>query len=218
MIEPFNEMIADTDVSTMHVSEYAAPTPEGGVTAELVDYNTEIELPILLGSISGLRASEILALKWSEVNFEKHIINIKAAKVKGIGKGRVDKLTKTTAGTRTVKILPHVYDALKRHHTPDQEYVTTLTYPQIYSRYKKALKQCCPNKNYSFHELRHYAASVMILLGIPNKYIADYLGHETEDMVNKVYGHIMSDKRDAMFERIKSYYSEVFSKCIFHKI
>lgn len=40
IVEPFREMIADTDVSTMHVSEYAAPTPEGGVTAELVDYNT----------------------------------------------------------------------------------------------------------------------------------------------------------------------------------
>ena len=40
MLEPYNEIIADTDISTMHVSEYAAPTPEGGVTAELVDYNT----------------------------------------------------------------------------------------------------------------------------------------------------------------------------------
>jgi len=40
IVEPFREMIADTDISTMHVSEYAAPTPEGGVTAELVDYNT----------------------------------------------------------------------------------------------------------------------------------------------------------------------------------
>ncbi len=40
IVEPYSEMIADTDISTMHVSEYAAPTPEGGVTAELVDYNT----------------------------------------------------------------------------------------------------------------------------------------------------------------------------------
>lgn len=31
-------MIADTDISTIYVSEYSAPTPKGGVTAELVDY------------------------------------------------------------------------------------------------------------------------------------------------------------------------------------
>ena len=38
IVEPVNEMIADTDISTIYVSEYSAPTPEGGITAELVDY------------------------------------------------------------------------------------------------------------------------------------------------------------------------------------
>lgn len=40
IVEPKNEMIADTDISTIHVSEYSAPTPEGGVKAELVDFDT----------------------------------------------------------------------------------------------------------------------------------------------------------------------------------
>ena len=40
IVEPVEEMIADTDISTLFVSEYSAPTPEGGVTAELVDYKT----------------------------------------------------------------------------------------------------------------------------------------------------------------------------------
>lgn len=38
IIEPVNEIIADTDIDTIYVSEYSAPTPEGGVTAEVVDY------------------------------------------------------------------------------------------------------------------------------------------------------------------------------------
>ncbi len=40
IIEPKKEIIADTDISTIYVSEYSAPTPCGGVTAELVDYAT----------------------------------------------------------------------------------------------------------------------------------------------------------------------------------
>lgn len=40
IVEPINKMIADTDVSTLYVSEYCAPTPKGGITAELVDYAT----------------------------------------------------------------------------------------------------------------------------------------------------------------------------------
>ncbi len=38
IVEPKKEMLADTDLSTIFVSEYAAPTPEGGVTAEVIDY------------------------------------------------------------------------------------------------------------------------------------------------------------------------------------
>lgn len=39
ILEPEKTLIADTDISTIHVSDYSAPTPKGGVTAELVDYN-----------------------------------------------------------------------------------------------------------------------------------------------------------------------------------
>lgn len=38
IVEPTRKMIADTDWSSIYVSEYSAPTPAGGVTAELVDY------------------------------------------------------------------------------------------------------------------------------------------------------------------------------------
>lgn len=37
ILSPVREVIADTDITTIHVSEYAAPTPPGGVTGELVD-------------------------------------------------------------------------------------------------------------------------------------------------------------------------------------
>ncbi len=38
IVEPVKELIADTDIDSIYVSEYSAPTLEGGVTAELVDY------------------------------------------------------------------------------------------------------------------------------------------------------------------------------------
>ncbi len=38
IVEPVKEVIADTDLDTIYASEYSAPTPAGGLTAELVDY------------------------------------------------------------------------------------------------------------------------------------------------------------------------------------
>lgn len=37
ILSPVKEMIADTDITSIHASEYSAPTADGGVTAELVD-------------------------------------------------------------------------------------------------------------------------------------------------------------------------------------
>jgi integrase len=169
-----------------------------------------MEIPVLLGSISGMRASEIIGLRWSAVDLNKGIAKIKEAKVLDQNREYVVKGTKTRAGTRTIRLLPHVCDALRRHYDPSQEYVVPLTYAQVYDRYQKALSRCCPDKHYTFHELRHYACSVMIWMGMPVKYIADYLGHETENMVNQVYGHIMADKKDAMFDKLVQYYDSVF--------
>lgn len=46
IVEPVNELIADTDIDTIFVSEYSAPTPAGGVTAELVDHaDLDLEHP-----------------------------------------------------------------------------------------------------------------------------------------------------------------------------
>lgn len=198
-------------------SEIVIPTEHDMMALFEETYGTSLEIPILLGSISGMRASEIIGLKWSTVDFEKRTIRIDTAKVLDIERNTVEKGTKSRAGTRTIRILPHVYDALQRHYDPTAVFVTDLTYAQIYDRYQNALARCCPGKHYTFHELRHYAASVMIMLGIPVKYIADYLGHETEDMVNRVYGHIMADKKDMLFEKVESYYGDVFCRCNFEK-
>ncbi len=180
-------------------------------------YNTEIEIPVLLAAVCGMRQSEISALRWNSVDFQKGVISINAAKVLDENNKYVEKVTKSTSGKRTIKMLPQMKEALARHYDPQKEFVTDLKSNNIYKHYKRALKKCCPNKNYTFHELRHYAASVMIMLGIPLKYIADYLGHETEDMVKRVYGHIMLDKKDTIFSKYEEYYNTVFDKCAFKK-
>mgnify|MGYP002765328022 FL=1 len=184
---------------------------EADVVALLTEVRgTDIDAPVHLAALCGMRMSEILGLRWEKIDFEKETICVCAAKVRDIDNNIVLKGTKSTAGERMIKMLPAVETALRRAHEalPDSEFVTDLKSNNIYDRYQKALKAVC-DKHYTFHELRHYAASVMIMLGIPVKYIADYLGHETEDMVNRVYGHIMADKKDEMFDRLASYYNGI---------
>jgi len=193
---------------------------ESDVVALLAEVQgTDIDAPVHLAALCGMRMSEILGLRWDKIDFEKKTICVCAAKVRDIDNNIVLKGTKSTAGERTIKMLPAVETALRRAREamPGSEFITDLKSNNIYDRYQKALKAVC-DKHYTFHELRHYAASVMIMLGIPVKYIADYLGHETEDMVNRVYGHIMADKKDEMFERLATYYNGVLKKSVMKSV
>ena len=61
---------------------------------------------------------------------------------------------------------------------------------------------------YRFHDLRHYTVSVMLALNIPKKYIADYVGHESENMIDEVYGHIMASKKTSVEDQMQEYFSK----------
>ena len=65
-----------------------------------------IEVPILLALWLGLRRSEILALKWNDVDFEKNTIRIDKALVPNKDNKMVVKTTKTTDSTRTLNLPP----------------------------------------------------------------------------------------------------------------
>ena len=204
------DFILRTKLPQKKKPDIVIPT-EADVVALLTEVQgTDIDAPVHHAALCGMRMSEILGLRWEKIDFEKKTICVCAAKVRDIDNNIVLKGTKSTAGERMIKMLPAVETALRRAReaVPGSEFVTDLKSNNIYDRYQKTLKTVC-GKHYTFHELRHYAASVMIMLGIPVKYIADYLGHETEDMVNRVYGHIMADKKDEMFDRLASYYNGI---------
>lgn len=188
------------------------PTEEEVMKLIQAVHDTEIELPVLLAALAGMRSSEIVGLKWKNVDFKAGTIKVDTAIVRNIENKFVEKGTKSYSGFRIIKMVPYLKSEMERLYNPNDTFITTLKAHQIYKRYQRVLKKVCPDAHYTLHELRHYTASVMIMLGIPIKYIADMLGHKAEDMVQKVYGHIMRDKTDMFFERLEVYYSDAFKR------
>ena len=168
---------------------------------------TDAELPIYLGACCGMRRSEILGLKWDDVDFKKGTISINEALVLNEDNDVVSKGTKTIAGTRTIRMFPFIREALEKAPHSDR-YVVTLKGHQIYQRFTSALEDC-GIKHYRFHDLRHYLVSVMLSLNIPKSYIADYVGHETERMIDEVYGHIMARKKTDVEDMLQQYFSQI---------
>lgn len=56
-----------------------------------------------------------------------------------------------------------------------------------------------------FHDLRHYNASIILALGVPDKYAMERMGHSTTDMLKKVYQHVMTEKRKEVSDVVNAH-------------
>lgn len=167
--------------------------------------DTDLEIPVLLCAVCGMRRSEIAALKWSDVDLDNGLLSIRSAVVLDENKNFVEKGTKTTSGTRTIKIFTPVLNVLKRANK-DTEYVSLLNPSKITDHFFTALNRA-GIRHFRFHDLRHYAVSVMLSLNMPKKYIADYVGHKSEKMIDTVYGHIMINAQNRFMTAVDNYYT-----------
>lgn len=171
---------------------------------------TDLEIPVMLGAFCGMRRSEISALKWSDIDLVKGFLSIHSAIVMNDQNEFVVKGTKTTSGTRTVKIFTPVLNLLRRI-SHDTEFVTNLSPDKISNQFFATLERA-NIRHFRFHDLRHYAVSVMLSLNMPKKYIADYVGHHSEKMIDEVYGHIMIDAQTQFMTAVDQYYTALFQK------
>jgi integrase len=93
----------------------------------------------------------------------------------------------------------------------DGDYVVNLSPVAIGKRFTRILEKCNVG-HFRFHDLRHYCVSVMLSLNIPKSYIAAYVGHETENMIDKVYGHIMASKKTSVEDQLQQYFEDILAK------
>ena len=61
-------------------------------------------------------------------------------------------------------------------------------------------------KQLHFHNLRHYYASLLISQGCPNKYIIARLGHATDNMLRRVYGHIVAERDREFTDKVNAHF------------
>lgn len=165
-----------------------------------------MELPVLMGVWLCMRASEITALTWDCVDFQRKTLTIKRALVRGPDNAWVLKTTKTTGSTRTISVPDYILDKLaaaKEASTDDR--VVPMYSPNLYDRLKTILrKNGLPDIR--FHDLRHTAASVGLLLNVPMRYMMERGGWSSSQTLQQTYQHLMASKQSAVDEQINAFY------------
>ena len=166
---------------------------------------SNIELPCLLAFWLGLRLSEILGLKKSDISDNvMHIHNT----IITLGGKQVEKdTTKTKESTRLLTVPPYILDLIEAL-PKEQEYLVTMKGQAIYKNFKRLLKKY-DLPDLTFHDLRHMNASVMLALGIPDKYAMERGGWSSDKVLKSVYQHTFTEERQKVDAMIDNYFTSL---------
>lgn len=185
-------------------------------------------LPVILAAYYGLRRSEVVGLRWSNIDFENKRIYIrnKASEVKENGKLQtvITDEMKTESSKRALPLLPEVENILREHRELQD------TYRRLYRRdyAKEYLDMVCVNPlgnlirpNYiserfpkmlkknglpriRFHDLRHSCASMLIAHKAGMKQVQMWMGHSSITTTMDTYGHLDDSAKVELGETMAS--------------
>ena len=167
---------------------------------------TELEKAVLLAAFGSLRRSECSALMISDI--EGNIIHVNKAIVLGADKQWTLKQPKSKAGYRDIKMPGFVIERLKP--APNGRIVNLM--PVTITDYFADARRKFNLPHFRFHDLRHYQASILHAMGVPDKYIMERGGWSTDSTLKNIYQHTMSDKRKQVEDDIVQRFEDSHKK------
>jgi integrase len=180
-----------------------------------------------LMAYTGMRVGEVLALKWSDIDFDTMSISVNRRithETNNLSNFDLD-TPKTNSSKRTITVDPSIIAGLKelktQQHwfrskfpdTADFGFVfinlkTRKGYPQtqkhVELRLKRILRMAGITQNVTPHTFRHTHTSLMAEAGVDLNTIMERLGHKNDDITRGIYLHITKSlKQEAVVKFAK---------------
>lgn len=174
-----------------------------------------------LAVLTGLRRSEILGLRWKDIDFIQRQANIKQALVYGEDREPITKAPKTNGSTRTVALTHEVTRLLKKWKKMQEdkrrnmgsvwenpEYVVTnetggFIYPSNIIRNFKKMLEGAELPEIRFQDLRHTHATLMLKQGEHPKIVKERLGHDSVSTTLDTYSHVLPNLQEEAAQRLE---------------
>lgn len=168
---------------------------------------------ILISLHTGLRISEVCALRWEDIDFRKAVLHVRStvARVRGTDGGTATRLIidtpKTKSSLRDIPLSRQLMAVLlPLYEKRRSEYVISdksgFVSPRTYEyRFHRVLDRCgLPSINY--HALRHTFATRCIELGVDVKTLSEILGHANVSTTLNTYVHSSMERKREQLEKL----------------
>jgi integrase len=173
-----------------------------------------LEALYVLAVTTGMRQGELLGLKWEDVDLANGTIHVRRILTRKGGRLLLGE-PKTKKSRRTLQLASHALGALKAHCKAQLEermahmglwkdhglvfatQIGTLVNPtNLTKRSFKPLLERAGLPQARFHDLRHTAATLLLMQSVHPKYVQELLGHATIAITLDTYSHVLPSMGD----------------------
>ena len=164
--------------------------------------NRDLYIAILLASTGTLRRSEVCGLSADDVDgCIVHVHNVMV-----LNKNRewvLKSVAKNNTSDRYIEYPQKVIDEL-----PKEGMLCNINPDRVSVEFHRTLERI-GLPNFRFHDLRHYAATIMHAMNIPEAYIMERGGWKTNTVLNQVYRGTRSDFSKKYSDKTNSYFDNL---------
>jgi integrase len=194
------------------------------------------ELPVLLAAWCGMREGEIFALTWQDIDFQGHKVTVDES-MSISENGYITGTPKSKKGFREIIVDEHIIELLENlkpgsFKSEDRIFKTNPSnYSKRFARIidthnavlngtvkdtkfhnKDSLKEILhiqdkPLPDITFHNLRHYHATILYKNGFSDQYAAERLGHDVV-VLKRIYQHLQEDTKKTEDNKMKNLFSK----------
>lgn len=191
------------------------PPSKKDIGLTIHEADADFAFKMKFAAASGLRASELHALCWKHIDFDRRHVLVKQS----VDQYRNVDGTKTKAGSREVPLAASMLTGLREwrlrsEFSADNDLVFPNTVGKFVGHTNLLKRQFNPLlartaakhkgfKKFTWHGLRHFAISTWIEAGLQPKTVQTFAGHSTITVTMDRYGHLFKkDEHNDVMDRI----------------
>lgn len=178
-------------------------------------------LPLRVALLCGLRLSELLALRWADIDWNGgRMLVLQSLDSRHDGAIRF-KATKTHRSARPVSVPPQLLEGLREHradqvrfrlvagelwHDFDLVFANATGQPLTSGWIRKSFYRLLDDiglPRLPLHGLRHTMATLMLAAGEHPKVVSERLGHSNPSFTLTVYGHVVPGMHEGASRRLE---------------
>jgi integrase len=188
----------------------------------------QLEAMLTVALTTGMRLGELTGLKWSDIDFEHKNLQIRRTVTYRGGYGFIVSEPKTTRSKRKIVLPIPLIEVLKRHRTNQKE-IRLRTGPawqendivfsntcgnfsdpaKVRKLFLRLLKDADLHR-VRFHDLRHSAATILLVMGIHPKVVQELLGHSTIAITMDTYSHVLPSLQEDAIDKLSNLFNSQY--------